>query len=163
MPLQKIDPPTDATHVTSAPPPPPPDGERHPPPADWRQRIGRYRIVRLLGRGGMGSVYLAHDTQLDREVALKIPHFNAQQAGMMERFFREARAAGRLHHPNICPVYDVGESDGVHYLCMAYVEGQTLFERVRDFASRPPREAAALVRKIALALEEAHAKGVIHR
>jgi class 3 adenylate cyclase len=161
-PLEKFDPveqDADATPPTSAPS----DAERTPAPTDWRERVGRYQIVRLLGRGGMGSVYLAHDTQLDREVALKIPHFNAQQAGMMERFFREARAAGRLQHPNICPVFDVGESDGVHYLCMAYVEGQTLFERLRDFTSRSPREAAALVRKIALALEEAHTKGVIHR
>src|SRR5438270_8823157 len=76
--------------------------------AEFRAQIGRYQLLRLLGRGGMGSVYLAHDAQLDRDVALKIPHFRAEQGEMMERFSREARAAGRLQHPNICTVYEVG-------------------------------------------------------
>src|SRR5947209_20630428 len=110
----------------------------------------------------MGSVYLAHDTQLDREVALKIPHFNAQQAGMMERFYREAQAAGRLHHPNICPVYDVGVVGAYHYLTMAYVEGQTLSALVHTFRDQA-RRAAELVRKLALALDEAHRRGVVQR
>jgi class 3 adenylate cyclase/predicted Ser/Thr protein kinase len=131
--------------------------------SDFREQIGRYRLLRLLGRGGMGSVYLAHDAQLDRDVALKIPHFRAEQADLLERFLREARAAGRLHHPNICTVYEVGEADGVHYLCMAYIEGVPLSAQVRDYAHRPPSAAAALVRTLALALEEAHARGVIHR
>jgi serine/threonine-protein kinase len=81
-----------------------------------RECVGRYRLIRLLGRGGMGAVYLAQDSLLDRRVALKVPHFSAQQGELMERFFREARAAGRLQHPNICPVFDVGEADGVYYL-----------------------------------------------
>jgi serine/threonine protein kinase/class 3 adenylate cyclase len=131
--------------------------------ADFRAQIGRYQLLRLLGRGGMGSVYLAHDPQLDRDVALKVPHFRAEQGEMMERFSREARAAGRLQHPNICTVHEVGEADGVHYLCMAYIEGEPLSVRARDYASRPAREAAALVQTLALALEEAHAQGVIHR
>src|SRR5262249_52410095 len=128
------------------------------------ERIGRYRIERLLGKGGMGCVYLAHDTLIDRPVALKVPHLGlADNPALLERFYREARSAGRLQHPHICPVYDVNESDGVHHLCMAYIEGKPLSAQTGDFARRSPREAAALVRTIALALEEAHRQGVIHR
>src|SRR2546429_129641 len=128
------------------------------------ERIGRYRIERLLGKGGMGSVYLAHDTLIDRPVALKVPHLGlADNPALLERFYREARSAGRLQHPHICPVYDVNETDGVHHLCMAYIEGQPLSALTGDFARRPPREAAVLVRTLALALEEAHRQGVIHR
>src|SRR5947209_17347425 len=79
--------------------------------------FGRYRLDKLLGQGGMGSVYLAFDTQMDRAVALKIPAFNGSEAAAArERFLREARAAGTLSHPNLCPVYDVGAVDGVQYL-----------------------------------------------
>jgi class 3 adenylate cyclase/predicted Ser/Thr protein kinase len=128
------------------------------------ERIGRYRIERLLGKGGMGSVYLAHDTLIDRPVALKVPHLGlAENPALLERFYREARSAGRLQHPNICPVYDVNETNGVHHLCMAYIEGQPLSALTRDFARHPPRDSAALVRTIALALEEAHRQGVVHR
>lgn len=125
--------------------------------------FGRYRIERLLGRGGMGEVYLAHDTDLDRLVALKVPRFDPdQQAELLERFRREAKAAAGLHHPNICPVYDVGALDGIHYLTMAYVEGETLAQRL---ARGPvaPWQAAEWVRTLALALSEAHAKGIVHR
>src|SRR5262249_14282282 len=78
------------------------------------ERFGRYRIERKLGKGGMGSVYLAHDTQLDRPVALKVPNFAGDEPEVLARFYREARAAALLRHPNLCPVYDVGEIDGVH-------------------------------------------------
>ncbi len=125
--------------------------------------FGRYRLLRLLGKGGMGLVYLAHDSQLDRPVALKVPHFAAAEGSqVLERFYREARAAATILHPNICPLYDVGAIDGVPYLTMAYVEGKPLAE----FAvARPltPRQAALLLRKLALALAEAHKRGVIHR
>jgi class 3 adenylate cyclase/predicted Ser/Thr protein kinase len=133
-------------------------------PTGLPDRIGRYRIERLLGKGGMGSVYLARDTLIDRLVALKVPYFEqANAAAALERFYREARSAGRLQHPHICPIYDVNEAEGVHHLCMAYIEGQPLSALTKDFCCRPPREAAALVRTIALALEEAHRQGVIHR
>jgi hypothetical protein len=92
-------------------------------------QFGRYRHKKLLGKGGMGSVYLAHDSQLDRHVALKIPRFGPDEAGMRERFLREARAAATLHHPNLCPVFDVGDLDGVLYLTMAYIEGEPLSAR----------------------------------
>src|SRR5262249_10557824 len=81
------------------------------------ETFGRYRIAKKLGRGGMGAVYLAQDTQLGRPVALKVPHFtNRDGPRVLERFYREARAAATINHPNICPVYDVGQINGVHYL-----------------------------------------------
>jgi serine/threonine protein kinase/CubicO group peptidase (beta-lactamase class C family) len=128
------------------------------------QQFGRYHIVKLLGKGGMGSVYLARDTQLDRDVALKIPQFSGEgRAAMLERFRQEARAAATLHHPNICPVYEVGEIDGTHYLAMAYIEGKSLAELIRAGKPWTVRQIVALVRKMAQALAETHKRGVIHR
>ena len=127
------------------------------------EQFGRYHIIRLLGRGGMGTVYLAHDTVLDRPVALKVPHPElAADVQAVERFYREARTAGRLNHPNVCPVHDVGEIGGKHYLTMAYIDGRPLSACVADYPGRA-RQAAELVRKLALALERAHAHDVIHR
>ena len=128
------------------------------------EQFGRYRIVRLLGEGAMGAVYLAHDTQLDREVALKTPTFTGSKAPeLIERFYREARSAATLNHPNICQVHDVGEIDGTHFITMAYIEGRTLSDFVSSTKPRPPRHVAVVIRKLALALEHAHRKGVIHR
>jgi serine/threonine protein kinase len=128
------------------------------------EQFGRYRIVKQLGQGGMGAVYLAHDTQLDRPVALKVPHFTAADGpDVLERFRQEARAAATLSHPNLCPVYDVGEINGRNYLTMAYIEGKPLSDYLRGDKQLPQRQVAALIRKLALALQEAHAKGVIHR
>jgi class 3 adenylate cyclase len=111
----------------------------------------------------MGSVYLAHDTRLDRDVALKVPHREvAADPRALERFYREARAVAHLHHPNICQIYDVDQADGIPYLSMAFIEGRALSELVPAFSGRP-REAAALVRTLALALAEAHERGVVHR
>jgi predicted Ser/Thr protein kinase len=141
--------------VTNAPPPQ---------AGTLPEQFGRYRIVRKLGRGGMGAVYLAHDPQLDRQVALKVPHFSADDSPeILERFFREARSAAALHHPHICPVHDVGRVNDLPYLTMAYVEGQALAERLQGGATPPAREAAELLRKLALALEEAHRAGIVHR
>ncbi|QEH32060.1 Serine/threonine-protein kinase PknB [Aquisphaera giovannonii] len=134
------------------------------PRLDDGSSFGRYRIVRCLGQGGMGSVYLAHDTQLERPVALKIPRL-AERDGpeAIERFRREALAAAALDHPNLCPVYDVGEVDGSPYLTMAYIEGRPLSDLVDRPEPVTPRQAAAIVRKLALALQEAHDRGVVHR
>src|SRR5688572_9555488 len=89
--------------------------------------FGRYRILKTLGEGAMGSVYLATDTQLQRKVALKIPKINAkEQQRFIDRFLREARAAATLTHPNICPVFDVGEIEGEHFITMAYIQGHSL-------------------------------------
>jgi serine/threonine protein kinase len=128
------------------------------------EQFGRYRILQRLGQGGMGSVYLAHDSQLDRRVALKVPHFTAADGpDVLERFTREARAAATIDHPNVCPVYDVGTVNGISYVTMAYVEGKPLSELIREGKPLPQRPAAAVVRKLALALREAHQHGVIHR
>jgi predicted Ser/Thr protein kinase len=132
-------------------------------PAQLPAPFGRYRLLKLLGKGGMGAVYLAHDTQLDRAVALKIPLFRADEGSqVLARFYREARAAATLLHAHVCPVYDVGEVEGVPYLTMGYIEGQSLAEWA-GARSLTPRESAVLVRMLALALQEAHSKGVIHR
>jgi serine/threonine protein kinase len=126
--------------------------------------FGRYQIVRTLGQGGMGAVYLAQDTQLDRRVALKIPHLPPGSGPeVLERFYREARAAAALNHPNLCPIYDVGQVDGAPYLTMAYIEGRPLSELIGHDKPLPQRQAAAVIRKLARALQEAHARGVVHR
>jgi predicted Ser/Thr protein kinase len=127
------------------------------------EQFGRYRVTKQIGKGGMGSVYLAHDTQLDRSVALKVPHFGVDSPEVLERFAREARAAATLSHPNICPVHDVGAIDGIHYVTMGYIEGQRLSDLIEGGKPLPQRSVAALVRKLALALQEAHRHGVIHR
>jgi predicted Ser/Thr protein kinase len=132
--------------------------------ANLPERFGRYRIIRRLGAGGMGSVYLAEDTRLKRKVALKVAHvYGSDGRQALERFRREAEAAARLDHPCLCKVYDVGEIDGVHHLTMEYIEGTTLAEMTEGQRGLPQREAAVLVRKLALALQEAHAQGVVHR
>jgi hypothetical protein len=124
------------------------------------QLFGRYELRACLGRGGMGTVFLAYDTRLDIEVALKVPHPKLlQQPGVLERFYREARAAARLWHPNLCQVLDINEHAGTHYLTMRYIDGVPLAERLpTDF-----RAVAELLRTLALALVEAHRFGIIHR
>jgi len=129
-----------------------------------REQFGRYRIIKSLGKGGMGSVYLAHDTQLDRRVALKVPHFRPEDGSqVLARFYQEARAAATIQHPHICPVYDVGEINGTHYLTMAYIEGKPLTSFIDPAKLPTARQVAALMRKLALALVKAHQAGVIHR
>jgi serine/threonine protein kinase len=126
--------------------------------------FGRYRIQKTLGEGAMGSVYLAHDNQLDRKVALKIPKVDTKQdSKFIERFLREARAAATLTHPNICPVYDVGEIDGTHFITMAYIQGNTLSYFINPDKPQLDRNVANVVRKIANALHEAHINGMVHR
>jgi serine/threonine protein kinase/HEAT repeat protein len=128
------------------------------------EQFGRYRIQKRLGQGGMGSVYLAYDTALDRRVALKVPHFNPDDGPeVLERFYREGRACAKLEHPNLCQVYDVGSHEGVPYLTMAFIDGKTLAEVLKGSKGLPQREAATIVCKLALALQEAHTRGVIHR
>src|SRR5262249_39324524 len=95
-----------------------------PAPGTIPQRFGRYRTLRKLGHGGMGSVYLAHHTRLDRQVALKVPRLTTEDdPEALERFEREAKALAALHHPNLCPVYDAGLIENVPYLTMAYLDG----------------------------------------
>jgi serine/threonine protein kinase len=126
--------------------------------------IGRYKILKVLGSGSMGSVFLAHDSKLDRQVALKAPRLEHDSSGeLSQRLYREARAAATLNHPNICPIYDVNEHEGTCFIAMGYVSGQPLAAYAASKKRQPEREAAKVVRKIALALEEAHAHGILHR
>jgi len=113
----------------------------------------------------MGVVYLAHDPQLDRQVALKIPLISAEDdSDFLKRFFREAQVAAKFHHPNICPVYDMGTHDGRPFLSLAYIEGQSLAEHLNQRQSPvEPAKAAQLVRILALAIQKAHDAGIIHR
>jgi serine/threonine protein kinase len=145
----------------------PDDLDSIPKPADpvLPESFGRYKVVRLLGRGGMGSVYLTLDTQLKRQVALKVPHIHAfaDRPDVRERFFREAQAAARFHHPNFCPIYDIGEVDGVPYLTMAFIEGKTLAASIEWGSGWPPRRAVEVTRELALALAKAHREGIVHR
>ena len=146
------------------------------PAEDWRPpplpsdlaagaTFGRYRIVRRLGRGGMGAVYLAHDTELDRPVALKVPHILPEDGPeFLQRFRREARAAAQLTHPHIGRIYDVGQVGGIPYLTMDFIEGRPLSDLIAEHNGlMSERDAARLVRTLALALAAAHAKGVVHR
>jgi serine/threonine protein kinase len=124
----------------------------------------RYHLIKKLGVGGMGEVYLADDTRLGRRVALKMPDLHPKDGpDVRKRFEREGKAAAMLRHRNLCPVYDVGDHRGRPYLTMAYIEGQTLAEVVADGQRLPQRRAATLVRKLALALHFAHRHNVIHR
>lgn len=125
---------------------------------------GRYSIERELGRGGMGIVYLAREVRLDRPVALKLlPPSLASRPDLRERFLREARTAAKLSHPNIIPIYAVDEVGEYVFFAMAYVEGETLTERIRSRGPLASTEAARLLREVAWALAYAHAQGVIHR
>jgi len=124
---------------------------------------GRYQIIGPLGKGGMGAVYLALDVQLERKVALKVPTLASEEhSEAIQRFYREARAVAQLHHPNICPLYDIGRHDRIHFLTMAYIEGQTLASALGK-TPMDPREAAKVVQTLAQALEFAHVRGIIHR
>lgn len=126
--------------------------------------FGRYRLQECLGQGAMGAVYKAHDTQLDRVVAIKIPKFDtATGPDLLERFYREARSAATLSHAGICPVHDVGEIDGTHYISMGYIEGRPLTSFIRPDKPLQIKQAVNVVRKLAAALDEAHQHGVVHR
>ena len=112
----------------------------------------------------MGAVYLAEDTRLGRRVALQVPTLSGPTADASRaRFLREAQSAATLRHPNICPIHDLGEIDGVPYLTMAFIQGEPLAWRVGPDRLFEPRAATAIVRKLALALQTAHEQGVIHR
>jgi serine/threonine protein kinase len=126
-------------------------------------RLGAYEIVSLLGAGGMGEVYRARDTRLDRTVALKIlPPSLASDPQFRERFIREGRAISQLDHPHICTLYDVGEQDGTSFLVMQYLEGETLESRLKK-GGLPLDQALQLAIEIADALDKAHRAGIVHR
>ncbi|HEU4719937.1 MAG TPA: serine/threonine-protein kinase [Gemmatimonadaceae bacterium] len=129
-----------------------------------RAVAGRYALDRELGRGGMGVVLLARDLSLERPVALKLlPALMASQPVLRERFLREARTAAGLSHPHIVPIHAVEAHESIVFIAMAYVDGETLAERVRRTGPLPPHEVARIVREVAWALAYAHGRGIVHR
>ena len=131
--------------------------------SDLPKQIGRFQIAKLLGMGGMGSVFLAHDPQLDRPVAIKLLREGLDNGELRERFAREARSAARLRHPNIVTIFDVGEYDGLPYIAMEFVAGESLASVVRE--RRPlsfPRK-LALMEGLSAGLSYAHRAGIVHR
>jgi len=126
--------------------------------------LGEYEIVGLLGRGGMATVYLAHDIALDRKVAIKVmsPHLMSGE-GMAERFKREARTAGSLSHPHIIPIYAVKEAGNLLYFVMKFVEGRPLDGVIREVGALPFPMAQTIMQQVGSALGYAHRRGIIHR
>jgi eukaryotic-like serine/threonine-protein kinase len=125
---------------------------------------GRYELIELIGKGGMSSVYKAHDRLLDRQVAIKVlhPHFTADEE-YVERFRREARSVAQLSHPNIVTVIDRGEDEGRQYIVFEYVEGENLKQLLERTGPMPVRETLVLGLQMARALSFAHGRGLIHR
>src|SRR5246127_4793777 len=126
-------------------------------------QLGPYEILSAIGAGGMGEVYRARDTRLERIVAVKIlPDHLADRSELRERFEREARTIASLNHPHICTLFDIGQQDGIDYLVMEYLEGETLARRLQK-SPLPLEQVLQYAIEIADALDKAHRKGVTHR
>src|SRR5271169_5395562 len=126
-------------------------------------KLGPYEIIAPLGAGGMGEVYRARDTRLDRTVAIKIlPSHLSDDVMHRQRFEREAKAISSLNHPHICTLYDIGRQDGVDFIVMEYVEGETLGARLEK-GPLPTAEVLEYGIQLASALDKAHRNGVTHR
>src|SRR6185369_8974472 len=124
--------------------------------------LSHYRIISKLGAGGMGEVYLAHDTTLDRKVALKILTSDLATKGQrMERFVREAKAAAALSHPNIAQIFEIGEHEGTHYIAMEFIDGVTLRDKIHQKTDL--RQLLRHLQHIAEGLTKAHVSGIVHR
>jgi serine/threonine protein kinase len=129
-----------------------------------RLLAGRYRIIALLGKGGMGEVYRADDLTLGQPVALKfLPDEAARDQGLLERFKNEVRIARRVSHPNVCRVYDVGDMEGHTFFTMEYVDGEDLASLLRRIGRLPEDKALDIARQLCAGLAAAHTKGVLHR
>ena len=126
-------------------------------------RLGPYEIEDAIGAGGMGEVYRARDTRLERSVAIKVlPAHLAESPELRQRLEREAKAVSSLSHPHICPLYDIGHEDGVDYLVMEFIEGETLADRLAAGALTV-EETLTIGIQVADALEKAHRQGIVHR
>lgn len=126
--------------------------------------LGHYRILQLLGQGGMGDVYLAYEEQLDRQVAIKVlPAELSRHSDFVQRFRAEATAAARLSHPAIVPIYFIGEDRGVHFFVMQYIDGESLADILYRRVQLPWQEAVAFIEQILAGLSVAHANGLVHR
>ncbi|MDK2970898.1 MAG: eukaryotic-like serine/threonine-protein kinase [Candidatus Sumerlaeota bacterium] len=166
------------TGITQPPPPKPQQGEHRATdvaPKKVRNRnseydaligktLGGYRIEKLLGAGGMGAVFLAHQVSLDRKIALKVlPERFAKSPELLARFTREALSAGHLNHHNVMQVYDVGHDQGIHYISMEFVKGENLGDVIRRDGPLRVDDAAGYILQAARGLHYAHKRGVIHR
>ena len=126
-------------------------------------RLGPYEVVSLLGSGGMGDVWRARDTRLERDVAIKVlPETLAKDEQFRQRFEREARTVSQLNHPHICTLHDVGEEDGRHYLVLELLEGESLADRLAR-GPLPLHEVLRFGSQVAKALDAAHRSGITHR
>jgi eukaryotic-like serine/threonine-protein kinase len=133
-------------------------------PPDVPRRIGEYTLQRLIGEGGMGRVFLAEHVRMQRLVALKVlPTERTNDLVWVRRFYDEIRVASKLLHPNIVTAFDAGESAGIHYLAMEYIDGVTLSTAVEHSGPMPLGEVAGIIRQSAMGLLHAHRAGVIHR
>src|SRR5499433_133796 len=129
----------------------------------FNQNASHYRLLSLLGKGGMGEVHLALDTRLHRKVALKLlPAEFTREAGRVRRFEQEARAASALNHPNILTIFEIGEANGARYIATEFIDGQTLRERL-NVDRLAPAAALDIATQIAAALAAAHEAGIVHR
>src|SRR3974390_3531462 len=127
------------------------------------RRLGPYEILSAIGAGGMGEVYRARDTRLDRTVAIKVlPAHLADKPELRERFEREAKTIASLNHPHICTLHDIGHQDNVDYLVMEYLEGETLAQRLAK-GPLPIQQVLQYAIEIVDALDKAHRKGITHR
>src|SRR5207253_11394433 len=126
-------------------------------------QLGHYTIISQLGVGGMGEVYLAEDTRLHRKVALKIlPAAVASNQDRMRRFKQEATAAAALNHPHIAHIYEIGENEGIHFIAIEHIDGDTLRDKIhRDKA--PLQKLLKYLTQVAEGLSKAHAAGIVHR
>lgn len=130
-------------------------------------QFGRYEVISEMGRGAMGIVYKAKDPIIDRIVAIKTIQFRGQnkpiESEFRQRFLREGKAAGTLHHPNLVTIYDAGEEDGIPYIAMEHIEGESLTSLITRKARVPAVEAVSIIRQVAQGLGYAHRQGIIHR
>ena len=125
---------------------------------------GRYRIVSLLGAGGMGEVYKAEDLKLDHPVALKfLPETLSLSPAALARFHGEVRIARQVSHPNVCRVHDIGDVDGLHFLTMEFIDGEDLASLLRRIGRLPADKAVEVARQLCAGLAAAHDAGVLHR